>query len=65
MDILQRQGFYPPPPGASPLIGVEVSGVVDSIGEGVTDFKVGDEVFGLMPGGGYAQVNIYIYIYIY
>ncbi|KAI8886266.1 NAD(P)H quinone oxidoreductase, PIG3 family [Backusella circina FSU 941] len=55
MDIVQRQGFYPPPPGASPLLGVEVSGVIESVGENVTDFKVGDQVFGLMPGGGYAE----------
>ncbi|SAL96191.1 hypothetical protein [Absidia glauca] len=58
MDIVQRQGFYPPPPGASEILGVEISGVVDSVGEDVTKFKQGDEVFGLMGGGGYAEYAV-------
>ncbi|CDS14466.1 hypothetical protein LRAMOSA06635 [Lichtheimia ramosa] len=58
MDIVQRQGFYPPPPGASPILGVEVSGIVESVGKNVTKFKVGDAVFGLMGGGGYAEYAV-------
>ncbi|CAO3677962.1 hypothetical protein CU097_013865 [Rhizopus azygosporus] len=58
MDINQRQGTYPPPPGASHILGVEVSGTVEAIGEKVSQFKLGDEVFGLMPGGGYAQYAV-------
>ncbi|KAI8069228.1 NADPH:quinone reductase-like protein [Gongronella butleri] len=58
MDILQRKGLYPPPPGASPLIGVEVSGTVVSVGSQVTKFKEGDAVFGLMGGGGYAEYAV-------
>ncbi|KAI8338984.1 NADPH:quinone reductase-like protein [Chlamydoabsidia padenii] len=58
MDISQRQGNYPPPPGASEILGVEVSGVVESVGQDVTKFKQGDEVFGLMGGGGYAEYAV-------
>ncbi|KAI9321509.1 hypothetical protein BX666DRAFT_1902949 [Dichotomocladium elegans] len=58
MDILQRQGTYPPPPGASEILGVEVSGIVESIGKNVTKFKAGDAVFGLMGGGGYAEYAV-------
>src|ERR671932_608802 len=54
-DLLQRQGFYPPPPGASDVLGLECSGVVSEVGEGVTEWSVGDEVCGLLAGGGYAQ----------
>jgi putative PIG3 family NAD(P)H quinone oxidoreductase len=54
-DLLQRQGFYPPPPGASEVIGLECSGTVAAIGEGVTDWAVGDEVCALLAGGGYAE----------
>ncbi len=53
-DTLQRQGYYPPPPGVSDVIGLECSGVVTSVGEGVTRWKVGDEVCALLAGGGYA-----------
>lgn len=53
-DLLQRQGHYPPPPGASEVIGLECSGVVASVGEGVTRWKAGDEVCALLAGGGYA-----------
>jgi putative PIG3 family NAD(P)H quinone oxidoreductase len=52
-DVLQRRGFYPPPPGASPLLGLEVSGVVQRGGHG---FTAGDRVMALLPGGGYAQL---------
>lgn len=54
-DVLQRSGNYPPPPGASPLLGLEVSGHVAAIGDGVTDWKVGDAVCALCNGGGYAE----------
>lgn len=53
-DLLQRQGFYPPPPGASDVIGMEVSGRVAALGEGVSGLAVGDEVCALLAGGGYA-----------
>ncbi|CAO3625544.1 unnamed protein product [Mucor hiemalis] len=58
MDILQRQGRYPVSVDVSPILGVEISGVIDSVGSNVTDFKVGDEVFGLMPGGAYAEFAV-------
>jgi NADPH2:quinone reductase len=54
-DCAQRIGRYPPPPGASPIIGLEVSGEVAAVGPGVTRWKVGDKVCALTPGGGYAQ----------
>ncbi|MFE6509032.1 NAD(P)H-quinone oxidoreductase [Nocardioides sp. NPDC057767] len=53
-DLLQRQGFYPPPKGASDIIGMECSGVVSAVGEGVDEWRVGDEVCALLAGGGYA-----------
>lgn len=54
-DVLQRKGFYPPPPGASEVIGLECSGTVSAVGEGVTRWHVGDEVCALLAGGGYAE----------
>ena len=54
-DILQRKGLYPPPPGASPLLGLEVAGVVARTGPAVTNVKEGDEVMALTNGGGYAK----------
>ncbi|MEV7519167.1 NAD(P)H-quinone oxidoreductase [Streptomyces sp. NPDC091371] len=54
-DLLQRQGFYNPPPGASPYPGLECSGRVSEIGPGVSGWAVGDEVCALLSGGGYAQ----------
>lgn len=54
-DISQRAGFYPPPKGASPLMGLEMAGVVAEIGNNVTKWKPGDRVFGLLEGGGYAE----------
>jgi NADPH2:quinone reductase len=54
-DLLQRQGFYPPPPGASEILGLECSGTVAALGEGVTDWRVGDQVCALLAGGGYAE----------
>ncbi|AKD03205.1 NAD(P)H-quinone oxidoreductase [Pontibacter korlensis] len=57
-DTLQREGKYPPPKGASPLLGLEVAGVVVEAGGNCTRFKKGDKVFGLLPGGGYAEYAI-------
>jgi putative PIG3 family NAD(P)H quinone oxidoreductase len=54
-DLLQRQGFYPPPPGASDVIGLECSGTVRALGEGVEGWAVGDQVCALLAGGGYAE----------
>ncbi|MGP2442156.1 NAD(P)H-quinone oxidoreductase [Streptomyces sp. JW3] len=54
-DIMQRQGFYPPPPGASPYPGLECSGRVAALGTGVSGWSVGDEVCALLSGGGYAE----------
>ncbi|MFB7495028.1 NAD(P)H-quinone oxidoreductase [Streptomyces sp. NPDC056161] len=54
-DVLQRQGFYNPPPGASPYPGLECSGRIAAIGPGVTGWAVGDEVCALLAGGGYAE----------
>ena len=55
-DVLQRSGAYPPPPGASPLIGLEVAGHVAALGEGLTDWQVGDPCVALLAGGGYAEL---------
>jgi putative PIG3 family NAD(P)H quinone oxidoreductase len=54
-DLLQRRGLYPPPPGASELLGLECSGLISEIGDGVTGWSVGDEVCALLSGGGYAE----------
>ncbi|HEX5391753.1 MAG TPA: NAD(P)H-quinone oxidoreductase [Rhodocyclaceae bacterium] len=54
-DVLQRAGKYPPPPGASPVLGLEVAGRVAALGPGVTEWQVGDLVTALAPGGGYAE----------
>ncbi len=54
-DVLQRCGRYPPPPGASPILGLEVAGTVAALGPGVTEWKVSDRVTALAPGGGYAE----------
>ncbi|MFC9912914.1 NAD(P)H-quinone oxidoreductase [Streptomyces sp. NPDC127197] len=54
-DILQRQGFYNPPPGASPYPGLECSGRIAALGAGVAGWAVGDEVCALLSGGGYAE----------
>ncbi len=54
-DLLQRQGHYPPPPGASDVLGLECSGIVREVGEGVTGWTRGDEVCALLAGGGYAE----------
>ncbi len=54
-DLAQAAGGYPPPPGASPVLGLECAGVVTAIGEGVSRVAVGDEVCALLAGGGYAE----------
>lgn len=54
-DVIQRQGFYPPPPGASPVPGLEVSGEIVALGEGVDLAMLGQTVCALTPGGGYAE----------
>jgi putative PIG3 family NAD(P)H quinone oxidoreductase len=55
-DLLQRMGFYPPPPGASDLLGLECSGRIVALGPDVTGWSVGDEVCALLSGGGYAEL---------
>jgi putative PIG3 family NAD(P)H quinone oxidoreductase len=55
-DTLQRMGFYPPPAGASAILGLECSGTIAALGEGVTGWSVGDEVCALLAGGGYAEL---------
>ncbi|QLF69736.1 NAD(P)H-quinone oxidoreductase [Peteryoungia desertarenae] len=54
-DVAQRQGAYPPPPGASPVLGLEIAGEVVALGEGVSGFEIGDHVCALANGGGYAE----------
>ena len=54
-DLLQRQGFYPPPPGASPILGLECAGEVAEVARGVRRFSPGDRVMALLGGGGYAE----------
>ena len=54
-DLMQREGHYPPPPGASEILGLECSGRVAALGEGVVSWAVGDEVCALLAGGGYAE----------
>jgi tumor protein p53-inducible protein 3 len=60
-DLMQRQGFYPPPPGASPILGLECSGVVAAVGEEVKGWRPGDRAMALLPGGGYAEKVIVDY----
>ncbi|MCB0638496.1 MAG: zinc-binding dehydrogenase, partial [Lewinella sp.] len=54
-DLLQRQGKYPPPPGESPILGLEMAGTVVGWAHDVSGFEIGDPVCGLLAGGGYAQ----------
>ena len=55
-DLLQRMGHYPPPPGASDILGLEASGVVESAGGEVAGLSAGDRVMALLEGGGYAEL---------
>ncbi|WP_167647211.1 NAD(P)H-quinone oxidoreductase [Mameliella alba] len=57
-DVVQRQGNYPPPPGASDVLGLELAGIVESTGANVTRFQPGDRVMALVAGGGYAEFAI-------
>ena len=57
-DTMQREGKYPPPPGESDILGLELAGEVEACGEGVAGFAVGDRVFGLVGGGGYAELAL-------
>jgi putative PIG3 family NAD(P)H quinone oxidoreductase len=54
-DVIQRQGFYPPPPGASPIPGLEIAGEIVAVGEGVGPEMIGQQVCALVSGGGYAE----------
>ena len=54
-DLLQALGLYPPPPGESDILGLEMAGVIAAIGDAVRGRKKGDRVLALLPGGGYAQ----------
>ncbi len=60
-DLMQRQGFYPAPPGASPILGLECAGVVAAVGREVTGWRLGDRVMALLPGGGYAEKAVVHY----
>src|SRR5690606_30345915 len=55
-DIVQREGNYPPPPGESPILGLDAAGTIEAVGDGVTGFAPGDRVVALLPGGGYAEL---------
>ena len=55
-DVVQRQGNYPPPPGESPILGLEAAGTVEAVGPGVMGFAPGERVFALLGGGGYAEL---------
>lgn len=57
-DLMQRAGLYPPPPGAPETLGLEVSGVIESVGASVQRWHEGDEVCALLPGGGYATYAV-------
>lgn len=57
-DLLQRRGFYPPPPGASEILGLECAGEIEAIGDGVDRWQIGDRVCALLAGGGYAEYTV-------
>ena len=57
-DVVQRQGNYPPPPGESPILGLEAAGTVEAVGPGVMGFAPGERVFALLGGGGYAELAV-------
>ena len=57
-DLLQREGHYPPPPGASPILGLECAGEVFEVAHDVTGWRVGDRAMALLPGGGYSEIVV-------
>jgi NADPH2:quinone reductase len=57
-DVIQRKGFYPAPPGASEILGLEVAGVIEQVGANVVNLNIGDEVCALLSGGGYAEYAV-------
>src|ERR1700730_7627929 len=57
-DLMQRQGFYPPPPGASPILGLECAGEVAAGGSAGTGWRVGDRAMALLSAGGYAELAV-------
>src|SRR5216110_71162 len=57
-DVMQRQGRYPPPPGASDIPGLEIAGTIESVGDGVSEWGAGDRVCALVAGGGYAEYAV-------
>lgn len=57
-DLVQRKGLYPPPPGASEIMGLECAGTIVALGSDVSDWSIGDRVCGLMAGGGYAEYAV-------
>src|SRR5690348_10641669 len=60
-DLLQRQGLYPPPPGVSPILGMECAGVLAEMGPEARGFSLGQRVMALLPGGGYAEEAVVHY----
>ena len=59
-DLLQARGLYPPPPGESRILGLEMCGIISAVGKRVTGWQIGDKVMALLSGGGYAeQVAVY------
>jgi putative PIG3 family NAD(P)H quinone oxidoreductase len=57
-DLMQREGRYPPPPGASDILGLEIAGTVEAVGAACEGWAVGEHVMGLLPGGGYAEYAV-------
>ena len=57
-DLMQREGRYPPPPGASDILGLELAGTVEAVGAACEGWQVGDRILGLLPGGGYAEYAV-------
>jgi putative PIG3 family NAD(P)H quinone oxidoreductase len=57
-DLLQRRGLYPPPPGASDILGLECAGIIEAVGRGVPESRIGEPVCALLSGGGYAQAAV-------